>query len=299
VIEIDRPVHPAAAVFPMLPEDELAELAEDIETNGLRHPIVLDSSGRIIDGRNRYAACLVAGVEPTFITFDGDEREIGAYILSMNEKRRHSTEGQRAIAVVRVLGPYNLYGTRGAQDAAAETNGIVRPRISQALVIVEHAPELADAVMAKTMPFSKAYEDARAIRDAKQNRERTAEGERLSLERIRDADSDLHLMVTEGRLTVADAVAVLDRRLREEREARERESHAFGNATAMVWSILSMEGGPSRLARRWLPAANTSAGIGGCEYLWTADGLRRLAARLVEAADAWPDASREGEHATP
>jgi ParB-like chromosome segregation protein Spo0J len=34
------PVHPAAAVFPMLDEDELAQLAQDIAENGLKQPLV-------------------------------------------------------------------------------------------------------------------------------------------------------------------------------------------------------------------------------------------------------------------
>lgn len=32
-------VHPAAAAFPMMPDDELAALAEDIKANGLNQPI--------------------------------------------------------------------------------------------------------------------------------------------------------------------------------------------------------------------------------------------------------------------
>ncbi len=35
------PVFPAADVFPMMFDDELKELAEDIKANGLREPIVV------------------------------------------------------------------------------------------------------------------------------------------------------------------------------------------------------------------------------------------------------------------
>ena len=37
-----------------------------IKANGLIHPIVLDDEGALIDGRNRLAACRMAGVEPTY-----------------------------------------------------------------------------------------------------------------------------------------------------------------------------------------------------------------------------------------
>jgi hypothetical protein len=57
--------HPVAAIFPLMPEDELAALAEDIKVNGLRLKIAL-YQGKILDGRNRYLACLRSGVKPLF-----------------------------------------------------------------------------------------------------------------------------------------------------------------------------------------------------------------------------------------
>ena len=53
-------VHPLAAVFPMMTDDELQDLADDIREHGLLHPIVLDADGVLIDGRNRLRACEIA-----------------------------------------------------------------------------------------------------------------------------------------------------------------------------------------------------------------------------------------------
>jgi ParB-like chromosome segregation protein Spo0J len=53
-------VHPVAALFPMLADDELDELVADIKARGLLQPIVLDAEGRVLDGRNRLAACEIA-----------------------------------------------------------------------------------------------------------------------------------------------------------------------------------------------------------------------------------------------
>ena len=56
-------VHPAADGFPMMPEDELAKLTEDIKANGMRFPITLDKDGGLLDGRNRLEALERAGLD--------------------------------------------------------------------------------------------------------------------------------------------------------------------------------------------------------------------------------------------
>jgi ParB-like chromosome segregation protein Spo0J len=77
-------IHPAADVFPMLPDDELAALAEDIKQNGLMYPIVTAVDGILIDGRNRLRACEMVGVEPIWRTLNADNDEMLAFIVSMN-----------------------------------------------------------------------------------------------------------------------------------------------------------------------------------------------------------------------
>lgn len=92
------PAHPAAELFPLLDENELAELAADIQQNGLHEPIWLwnevDSCLWLLDGRNRLAACKLAGVHPTTRLYTGDD-PVG-FVISENVKRRHLTEGQKS-----------------------------------------------------------------------------------------------------------------------------------------------------------------------------------------------------------
>jgi DNA modification methylase len=83
--------HRLAGLFPLLEGEELAALAADVKARGLVHPIILFED-KILDGRNRWAACKAAKVEPRTETYDGDD-PVG-YVVSANVKRRHLTESQ-------------------------------------------------------------------------------------------------------------------------------------------------------------------------------------------------------------
>lgn len=90
------PIHPLSALFPKLASDEFAALVADIKTNGLHEPITLLGDA-VLDGRNRYEACVEAGVEPRFVQFQGADP--AAFVLSKNLHRRHLKPGQEASIV--------------------------------------------------------------------------------------------------------------------------------------------------------------------------------------------------------
>jgi hypothetical protein len=87
--------HPLAERFPMLPEDELREMASSITAHGQFVPCRMSPEGVGLDGRNRVAACKLADIEPQWEVYDGD---LIAFIVEVNGDRRHLTTGQRAMA---------------------------------------------------------------------------------------------------------------------------------------------------------------------------------------------------------
>ena len=89
-------LHPLCTLFPRLIGAEFASLKADIAEHGLREPIVVHN-GFILDGGNRYRACIEAGVEPTLKEFTGDSAV--SFVLSANLHRRHLTPGQQAAIV--------------------------------------------------------------------------------------------------------------------------------------------------------------------------------------------------------
>ena len=92
-------LHPLCTLFPRLTGAEFEALREDIRANGLREPILLHE-GMILDGGNRYEACLQADVTPVLKPFEGGD--IVAYVLSANLYRRHLSPGQNAAIVASI-----------------------------------------------------------------------------------------------------------------------------------------------------------------------------------------------------
>ena len=86
-------LHPACAAWPPMPDDEIAALAADIQTNGQRHPVTLHEE-QILDGRNRALACERIGIEPVTQVYEGDD-PIG-FVVSVNLHRRHLTTKERS-----------------------------------------------------------------------------------------------------------------------------------------------------------------------------------------------------------
>ena len=89
---VELKVHPAADAFPMMEKDRFNELKEDISKHGQQEPITI-CDGLILDGRNRYKACIQLGIKPVTRNFNGDP---WAYVWSLNGERRDlKSEDQR------------------------------------------------------------------------------------------------------------------------------------------------------------------------------------------------------------
>ncbi|PRY07050.1 ParB N-terminal domain-containing protein [Paraburkholderia sp. BL25I1N1] len=91
-------LHPLCTLFPRLEGVEFESLKADIEANGQLQPIVLHD-GMILDGGNRYRACVELGIEPLTSDMDLGDYDLLSYVLSVNLHRRHLTPGQHAAIV--------------------------------------------------------------------------------------------------------------------------------------------------------------------------------------------------------
>jgi ParB-like nuclease domain len=118
--------HPFAALFPELPPEELTQLARDIKERGLLEPIIL-YEGLILDGRNRYRACQIAGVKPRTEKFNAKatKRSPEEFVLSRNLRRRHLSVGQKAAIALEWSDQIELARNRRKIKSEANQKGLI------------------------------------------------------------------------------------------------------------------------------------------------------------------------------
>ncbi len=228
------PVFPVADLFPMIREDELSELAEDIRENGQQEPVVIaevNGTWQLIDGRNRLAACKMAEVIPSHRILTTDPT---AYILSANVHRRHLNKGQQAM-VTAMAYPEAKRG-RGNIDSVKELkiNDFSGGYIRQARYVLrnnftpenQQYPDRCLAVMAGTLALTEAY--AKTQEDVKQREEEEhIRQENLAkLTAIRGRYPDIAGLVDDDRITLSDAIAMAASRDFEKAEKERLEQEA-------------------------------------------------------------------------
>lgn len=169
-------LHPLCTLFPRLTGADFDALRDDIAANGLRQPIVMHD-GMILDGGNRYAACLAAKVKPAFVEFRGDS--IGAFVLSANMHRRHLSAGQQAAIVASVQDwgraqahggnrkaaqaatlPLETVASRAAQSGASERTQRMADKVAKA------SPELSGKVARGEISLPKAVKQIEPAKPA-------------------------------------------------------------------------------------------------------------------------------------
>ena len=233
-------LHPLCTLFPRIEGDEFQVLVEDIKQHGLRSPIVL-CEGSILDGQNRYFACLEAGVEPRYVTFDSDyDGDIVAFVLSVNLHRRHMSAGQQATIVAaaqdwskaKTVGKPNSAKLQNitAADRAATSGASIRTQ-STADKLVRTNPELAQAVAQGKISLGKAIAQIMPDKPALKVVEPELEPEdeeytELDAERDRNADLLQELAVAKSAPADKETVDRLISELRNENKALEAELKA-------------------------------------------------------------------------
>jgi N6-adenosine-specific RNA methylase IME4 len=170
--------HPLANIFPLIDGQPFADLVGDVIKHGVREPVWL-YEGQILDGRNRWRAAEVAGVECPTVEYKGDDPL--EFVLSLNLRRRHMNASQLAFVALEIekyeagLAKNRQRGGQGgvllpalvpeakgeAREKAAAAVGVSARYVQDAKKIEAAAPELADAVQRGTKTLTQAVREVK------------------------------------------------------------------------------------------------------------------------------------------
>ena len=200
-LKLNLTAHPLANLFPMMSDEEYAELKRDIAAHGQIERVTLHE-GAILDGRNRYRACVELGITPNTETFHANGLSALDFVIAKNLKRRHLTGGQKAMLALEIE-PYFAEQAKERQRESIEERrddkGRAKPNtekiqyldnsekrndntasaqaaravgtnahyVSDAKKVAAHAPELVERVKSGEMTLQDASKTAR--KNQKQN----------------------------------------------------------------------------------------------------------------------------------
>jgi ParB-like chromosome segregation protein Spo0J len=208
--------HPIAHVWPMLDDEKLDELAEDIRQQGQLQPI-WTFEGMILDGRNRFEACRRAEIKPIIMEYKGDEPT--AFAVSLNDRRRHM--GKSALAAVAAeLEPHFAEDAKRRQKLSIK----VRDDKGRASPVLEKVPQLGDNKLS-----SKAREEAaksvgvndRYVQDAK---------------KVKAEAPEVFERLKAGKITLQDAKREVAKKPTDDwrKDERDRQERCEGGATVVA-----------------------------------------------------------------
>ncbi|WP_373085280.1 ParB N-terminal domain-containing protein [Sneathiella sp.] len=134
--------HPYANLFPTMKGSAFQELVASIRNDGLEQPIVT-FEGKILDGRNRAAACANAQVTSTYVKDKGDD-PLG-FVIRHNLTRKHLTTSQRGLVADKLAnlekGDNQHTGNPTSQATAAEMLNVSVDTVQQAKKLRETGDE--------------------------------------------------------------------------------------------------------------------------------------------------------------
>lgn len=156
--------HPISKVWPLMSDEQLDELIEDIRSQGQLQPIWL-YEGKILDGRNRWTACIRAGVKPVTKNYEGDSPT--AFAVALNDHRRHMNKAALAAVGVELLPFFSADAKRRQKAGGGDKKSAAAKSVSQKVdepIDGNNGKATADA--AKSVGVNRQYiQDAKKVKE--------------------------------------------------------------------------------------------------------------------------------------
>jgi len=163
--------HPLSAAWPDMTPDDFAALRDSIAVARQREPIVLFEN-EVLDGWQRYQACLAEGINPCVEPFASDDAQEAADYVRAKHTRRPLTATQRltAIALMATFRPRGVNGLASSASVAddltvaklaSQGGAAVRTAASVKAAVTRGTPELVESMRKGEVPASRAEQIAK------------------------------------------------------------------------------------------------------------------------------------------
>ncbi|MCG8422822.1 MAG: ParB N-terminal domain-containing protein, partial [Proteobacteria bacterium] len=231
-----RPAHPAAELMPAMTNEEYEELADSIEAEGLKLPIVLDREGRVLDGLHRQRACIDRGVTPRYETRDLEGQDALEFVWACNAARRHLEPGQRAALRLRFDGELERL-RKSRKPANIRTDSRVENKSAASSVRGNAATDQLNAKSTSSL----SGRTREVIAQAAGCSPRTA----AKAMTVAEHDRELHAKVCDGQLSLESAYKQIRRAAEQAGKASQldiAEAEAAEHRTTPAWVVWSLLG---------------------------------------------------------
>lgn len=179
------PIHPAAAVLPLIEGDARGELKKALHDRGQLVPIqLLNHKGKphVLDGRNRQELLLELGMEPKYTRVDLRGRTPQQFVVDINLERRQLSASQKGWLALKLMPELKkkakerqaaggkkkkVEGASSAAKAAAQTVKVSTRTVERAIAIEKQAPHLGPDIASGKVTLKQAE---KKIRRAEQNK---------------------------------------------------------------------------------------------------------------------------------
>ena len=156
--------HKYADVFPLLEGEAFVELCADIEQNGQREPIIL-YDGAILDGRNRYRACVELNIPPQYEHSSAtNDAEALKESVSRNLHRRHLSSSQRALVAAELMPMFEeMAKERQIQSGVDHGRGGIKVEANLPQPLSERSPQARDQAAELTNSSARSIQSAKSV----------------------------------------------------------------------------------------------------------------------------------------
>jgi len=217
--------------FPEISAEDSKGLKESI-SNGFDESLgkITLYEGKVLDGWNRYKACIETGVEPVFTTFYGNDMDAFNFSVNANLDRRHLTSSQKAAMAVSAEPLLEAIEKANEEERRVKQAETLKKTLAEQKAKKEREEkEIEEAIKREEVRIEREAELKKQQAAADEKRKKEIENEKIKIEEERKQEEINKLKRIEKEISLAQLIAPsTNREEKTNRETRTKLADAFG-----------------------------------------------------------------------